>query len=298
MVLIKQKSLLKPLIELFFASALWGFGFIGTIWALQFIGFPAVIFYRFFIAFIVGLAILFLQKVSTKIMIAEFRNAVWPGLFLSTCLILQTWGLKTVSASKSSFITVMYVIIVPILAYFYSKERLNPWHWASVALALLGTALIVDLQWSSWTIGDTVTVGNAFMAAVHIIAIDQLTKKSKNLFAFNVFQSFWTALFALSFAPLDNRWDLMTMNLNGWIGIISLSFGSSLIAFFLQVRSQQVLSPSIASVVFLMESPFTLLFAYFLLGDRLSSSQFVGAGLIIIACLTAVFLQSRQKSTH
>ena len=295
--LIKQESLLKPLTELTIAAAFWGFGFIGTIWALQFIGFSAVIFYRFLISFVVGVLILGFQKVNSQSMLHELKISVWPGAFLASCLVLQTWGLKTVSASKSSFITVMYVVFVPIIAYFWSKEKISRLHWVSVLIALMGTALLVDLQWSTWTLGDSLTVGNAVLAAVHIISIDHFSKRSKNNFAFNVFQSFWTALFALSFSGVDSRWDLMSMNLHGWIGILSLGLGSSLIAFYLQVRAQQTLNPSIASILFLLESPFTLIFAYFLLGERLTHSQIVGAALITIACLSAIFLKSFTEKT-
>jgi drug/metabolite transporter (DMT)-like permease len=133
------------------------------------------------------------------------------------------------------------------------------------------------------------------LAAIHIISIDHFSKKSKDNFTFNVFQSFWTALFALLFAGIDSRWSLMSMNFHGWIGIVSLGLGSSLIAFYLQVRAQQKLSPSVASILFLLESPFTLFFAYWLLGDRLTGSQLVGAALIIIACTSAILMKTRSK---
>jgi drug/metabolite transporter (DMT)-like permease len=137
------------LTELTIAAGFWGFGFVGTIWALEFIGFSAVIFYRFFISFVVGFAIVLIRNVNRKILTHEMKIAIWPAVFLSSCLILQTWGLKTVSASKSSFITVMYVVIVPIIARFWSKENLSRLHWVSVLIALMGTALLVDLQWSA-----------------------------------------------------------------------------------------------------------------------------------------------------
>ena len=65
------------------------------------------------------------------------------------------------------------------------------------------------------------------------------------------------------------------------MGLLMLGIGSTLIAFYLQIKAQKVLSSTVSSLFFLLESPFALLFAFFLLGESLNMKQGIGALLII-----------------
>lgn len=158
-----------------------------------------------------------------------------------------------------------------------------------------GNSLI--LNWNSFDLrhlnaGDFLTLICSLLAAYHIIIVGKRAPLSQNDFAFNTFQSMWTALPCLLLIPISENfqvfqkgsWNLFALDSLGWIGMISLTLGSSLIAFFLQVRAQRVLSPSTASLLFLLESPVSFFFAFTLLGERLSSLQLFGAFLILLSC--------------
>lgn len=285
MALTKQKSSPKPLIELGIASLFWGFGFIGVIWAVQSISPSAIVFYRFFGAFIFTTLFIypFLNKKHISIK-KEFELGFLPGLALAFTLIFQTWGLKYTTATKSSFITTLYVVIVPFISAYFLKQKLPLKHWLWVSIALLGTVLIVELKNFNLNIGDSLTLVNSFAAAVHIILIDSRSKLSSNTLLLNATQSFWVALFAFPLMLVENQWSLLHLNSKAWIGLLSLTFGSSLIAFTLQAKAQKTLSPSIASLMFLLESPISWGFAILLLGESLNIPQAIGALLILIAC--------------
>ena len=274
----------RALIELIFAGVLWGFGFIGTVWCLQFLSPAAILSYRFGMAFLASLIILIFRKVPLAILKNELRLAFVPALILWLCLMTQTFGLKYTTATNSTFITTLYVVIVPLLHSLSGQEKLHWLHWFCVFLALLGTGFIVqvqDLSELNW--GDLLTLICALFAALHILLIGQRALNTQNDFALNAFQAFWICLFSLLFFPFSEKWDLSVLNDKGWIGLFVLCFGS-LIAFYLQVRSQKILSPSVVSLLFLLESPAACLFAYWLLNEQLSSWQWLGAGLILVAC--------------
>lgn len=270
------------------AGTLWGFGFVATVWALQSLSTPAIIFYRFFGAFLIGLLLLLLWKKPWSLLKSEALLTLSPGLILWFMLLFQTYGLQMTTATNSGFITTLYVIWVPLFRFLYHRERMGWLYWISVAMALAGTLLI--LNWNSFDIqhlntGDFLTLICSILAAYHIIIVGKRAPLSKNDFAFNTFQSMWTALPCLLLIPISQKWNLMALDSLGWIGMVSLTFGSSLIAFFLQVRAQRVLSPSTASLLFLLESPVSCFFAFSLLGERLSSLQFFGAFLILLSCI-------------
>lgn len=275
----------RALFELTIAGALWGFGFIGTVWCLRFLSPSAILFYRFALSFFVSALFLAAVRLPASIWKNEFKLGLVPGIFLWLTLIFQTWGLQHTTATNSTFITTLYVILVPLLRALAGNERLHWQHWFCVFLALLGTGFIVQIQKISvlnW--GDLLTLICAVFAAVHILVIGQRANKTKNDIAFNAFQSFWVAAFALALFPVTSHWSFDSFDTKAWIGIFALGLGSSLIAFYLQIRSQKKISPSVVSLLFLLESPFSCFFAYWLLNEQLSPWQWMGAGLILLAC--------------
>lgn len=288
--MIKPKFILRPLtkqrayLELTLAGALWGFGFIAAVWALRGLNPAALTFYRFFFAFVVGWLIL--AAMDRKNLFADWRLGLVPGFFIWATLILQTWGLLTTTATNSGFITTLYIVIVPLIRSFSHKERLSNLHWIWVGFALAGTGLIVQVQnMNTWRIGDFLTLLCAFGASFHILSVDKRAKKAKSEFGMNVYQSFWAMLLSTTLIFWQPGWDLGNLNLEGWLGLLSLAFASSMLAFYLQVRAQKVVPPSTASLLFLLESPFSALFAFILLQESLNFHQWIGAGLILLACV-------------
>lgn len=294
--------MLKPLIELIVAGALWGFAFTATMWTLEGLDAPGILIYRFLGAAFFGLVPLFLfartreglwQKIKD-----EGRIAWIPGLMLFATLALQTFGLLWTTATKSAFITTMYVIIVPVVSHFTGQDRTRPRHALWVFLALVGLALFQDLHWENWTFGDTLTVGAAFAAMGHILVLAKFAPKSKSPYILNLWQLFWTGALAIFLLPLGPRMDITALNPLGLFGMITLIFGSGLLAFYLQIRAQEKLPPNLVSLIFLLESPFSALFAFILLGERFSGMQWAGGILILAACAAAVISRDPIKAEH
>ncbi|MBX3017768.1 MAG: DMT family transporter [Bdellovibrionaceae bacterium] len=294
--------MLKPLIELTVAGALWGFAFTATMWTLAGLDAPGILIYRFLGAAFFGLVPLFLfartreglwQKIKD-----EGRIAWIPGIMLFATLALQTFGLLWTTATKSAFITTMYVIIVPIVSHFTRQDRTRPRHALWVFLALVGLALFQDLHWENWNFGDTLTVGAAFAAMAHILVLAKYAPLSKSPYILNLWQLFWTGALAIFLIPLGPRMDLGALNSLGIFGMVTLIFGSGLLAFYLQIRAQEKLPPNLVSLIFLLESPFSALFAFLLLGERFSGMQWAGGFLILAACAAAVISRESIKPEH
>ena len=298
------------MIELTIAGGFWGFGFIAAIWALRGMGPLSVTGWRFAIAAAFGLggSLLIPQLRQTLCDIRQFRLAMIPGLLLCGTLCLQTWALQFTTATKSAFITTLYVLMVPLLERFLLKRRLPRFHLLYVSVALIGVALICDLQ-SIWletpnldhlsaaavaknrlNIGDVVTFLCAVMATLHILWFGVIAKKIGSSFTFNNFQSVLAGLIPLSVSLVLEPAPRPSFDDLSLVGLLLLAFGSTLIAFALQVRAQKHISPSLASLLFLLESPFSALFAIAFLGEGLRPIQWAGAGLILVAAaLSSLF---------
>jgi len=171
--------------------------------------------------------------------------------------------------------------------------------WLCVATALMGTALIVNVGVDSINFGDVLTFICALAAAVQIYWLGLVSPRVRHPFAFNLLQASWGALVCFPvvfFVPLADKIAVMhTWPLMAWAGLASLTLGSTVIAFFLQVRAQAHLSPTVSSLIFLLESPFALIFALLLLGETLGFTESIGATLIFLSALAASLIEARRK---
>lgn len=289
-------------LELTFAGSLWGFGFIASVWALREMGPLTIIGMRFALATVVGLVISWaIPSLRRDLNWASMRLALMPGLLLSITLVLQTWGLMYTTATKSGFITCLYVLIVPLMERLWLKKRLPRYHLLFAFIALIGVALICDLPSVllrstnpaaanaklMWNFGDLLTFLCAIAASLQILWFAFISDRIRSAFVFNIWQSVWAGMIPFALALTVGRpplWPSQTLPL---VGLLTLAFGSTLIAFAFQVRAQKKLSPSLASLLYLLESPFATLFAIYFLDESLRTAQWVGAGLIMTAVLSS-----------
>ena len=305
----------RAIIELSIAGALWGFGFVAAYWSLGVGGPITITGWRFVIAGLIGLVSYFaIQKLKGHtlrfdVFQAYLRAAWWPGVFIATLLVLQTWGLQYTTATKSGFITCLYVLIVPMIQPFVGGPKPSRAVLISAVGSLIGVALMCGLlntllsgealdARSRLNIGDFLTLIAAFAASFHILAIDRIGARLGSHFdsyKFNTAQSFMagvpTLAIALAIEPnagsfLFRLSEPLTTGASSWTGLIgftSLAIGSTLIAFALQVRAQKHIPPATASLLFLLESPFAALFAALLLGEVTTTIQLLGGAIILLS---------------
>lgn len=296
---------LKPLTknravaELIFAGVIWGFGFVATVMALEAFSPIEALTYRFVIATVIGEIIAWIVKgPSLRPAKEDLWRALPAGIFLSGTLILQTIGLKFTTATNSGFITSLYVIIVPIVNVFIFRARSEWLTYLFAAIALVGTFMLIGGSWEQINKGDLWTLACSFTAAFHIIYIGKISNKVGNAFRFNNFQSFWCLIILAPFLMFQDHITFYTPHWSPWLGVLSLGIASSVIAFYLQIRTQKVLSDSTASMLFLLESPFAAFWGYLFLHEKLGFSQTLGAVLILAAsALQILFAPSKKEGT-
>ena len=152
-----------------------------------------------------------------------------------------------------------------------------------MALSLLGAALICQLDSLEVSFGDWLTLGCAVAAAFQIIEVGRLTQRARSAYIFTLGQSLWASVPPLVGALLVEKAPAFPLSGKSLAGIAVLIFGCTLLAFVVQSRAQRVLSPPVVSLLFLLESPFAALFAYFLLGETMTVAQLAGGALILTA---------------
>lgn len=285
-------------LEMVLAAFFWGFGFIATVWVLQVMGPLWATASRFGLAFALGLLLILVWPSQRRFWNRQtLAQAFVPGLLLSLTLILQTWGLQYTSAGRSGFITGLYVVFVPLLESWWAQTSINYLHLLVVAVALLGTALMVNLTGGGWNIGDLITFGCTLFASWQICWLGRISGAIASPLNFNILQCFWAALVSLPFALILENLPRWPQHWQPWAGMLSLVLGSTWIAFSLQIRAQGRVSAATASLLFLLESPIALGFSIWLLSERVAAKELLGAGLILLACVLAIWVERIRVST-
>lgn len=291
----------RAVTELTLAGVIWGASFMAAKFCLESFSTYNLLMSRFLLAFFVGISIMliFKPKLTREIWRNEFRHSWLVGLFLGLTLWLQTYGLNFTSATKSSFITSLYVVLIPVIMVLFYRQPSRIGVYAAAVLALVGMYFLVDPHGGSFNQGDIFTFGCAITSSFHIIYTGWNSKKSHNSFLFNVFQNLWSFVFLLPFYFLEkDPLRLTHFDLKIGISFLVMAVGCSMIGFFLQIRAQKVLSTQLSSMLCLLEGPFATMFAFTLGAESLTMTQFLGAAIILGSCSLAVFLEPKDLLSH
>jgi drug/metabolite transporter (DMT)-like permease len=286
----------RALAELVFAGAIWGLSFIAIRWSLLSFTPLWLNTLRFLISFLAALPfVLYFSRGRRALLFADSRLSFLPGLYLGATLILQTFGIRLTSIAKSSFITCLYVVFVPVVARLWLKHPFTLLHAFCVFLSLCGAAILCELHSLSMNFGDFLTLLCALFATLQIIEVGRVTQRVQSAFGFTVWQSFWACLLPLAGALIWEPLPQGPVHSLAVLGLAILSVGATLLAFAIQTRAQRVISPAVVSLLFLLESPFAVVFALLLLNEPITPHQIVGGTLILIASALSVLVDSRKK---
>ena len=255
---------------LILATLFWGWTFPVVKEAIAIIPIFAFLAIRFFLATLLMLPLTGLPK----------RRSAKTGLLLGGLLFavfaFQTLGLAYTSASKCAFITGLNVIWVA------AVTARNTRAWLAVGFALGGLWLLTEPQ-GGLTVGDLLTLVCSLFIAAHILVLDRLTSDSDSgQLAVIQFAVVAVLCAVVSFFFEENRLP------DVWSGeiifaLLLTAIGATVFSFWAQTHFQRYTTPVRVGVIFILEPVFAALFAVLFYGERLSSTAWAGAGLVLMA---------------
>ena len=103
----------------------------------------------------------------------EVKAGVAIGVAIALGYGLQTWGLQTISSSKSAFITAMYVPLVPLLQWLCLGRMPGVMSCVGIVLAFIGLILLAGPENNllALGVGEMITLASAVAIAAEIILI-------------------------------------------------------------------------------------------------------------------------------
>jgi drug/metabolite transporter (DMT)-like permease len=202
----------------------------------------------------------------------------------------QTVGLKYTTATNAGFITSIYVVLAPLLAYAIYKISIDRVDIAGAILAFIGVYLLSG--YSGFNLGDLLILACAFAFALEIAMISYYSRKTNpTMLAF--WQIFAVAVLSAPLAVFTTT--DFEINRDVLLALIITAFFATFVAKMLQNWLQRYTKPSDAAVIMSMEGVFSHIFAVAMLGESLSHTQYVGAMLIVIA---VVIVSLRASKNH
>ncbi len=261
-------------------SAAWGMAFVVMKDAIERQSVNNFLFTRFSLAVIVMVALK--PQVLLKLDRDLIIRAGSAGIFLGLGYIFQTLGLARTGAAITGFVTGLYVVFTPLLAYFFLKERLTKLIWACVFIATIGLGLL-SIRGFSVGIGEMLVLASAFFFAAHIIALGKWSS-GRDVYAMTIVQLAMCALLS-GLASIPEGYSAPP-DYGVWAVVVFTAVICTAVAFVVQTWSQAHMTTTKVAVILTMEVVFAALFAIIFGGERLTLQATLG-GLMV---LTAMFM--------
>lgn len=287
---------------LILTAAIWGFAFVAQRVGAQYVGAFTFNGIRFALGALSLIPlIIFLDKRKEKSEDAtekpSLKSTLIPGivvgLILYTGATLQQVGLNYTTVGNASFITGLYMVFVPIIGIFL-KHKIGKNSWVGVILAIIGLYLLSINENFSISYGDLLEVIGAVFWAVHILAIDNFTKRIDPL-KLSFMQFATCSILSLITAFLFE--DITMSGISS--ALIPILYGGLLsvgIAYTLQVVAQKNAKPSHAAIILSMESVFGAIGGAIILGESMSGRGYLGCALILAGILVSQINFSPEKA--
>ena len=208
------------------------------------------------------------------VLVLSFFAGVWA----------QQAALQTASVTNGGFITVLYVIFTPVVAFLFFRTKPHPIVYLGAPMALIGIYFLTGADLRAFTFGDVLLVLCAISWAVQIAVLAPLVQETGMPITMSA--ACFAATAVLSFVGMlgleHPTWEAISA---GWVEILYTGVMSTSIAFTLQAIGQQYVPPANAAIILSAESLFAALAGAIALGERLPPLGYLGAALIFVAIL-------------
>ena len=270
---------------LLLAAFIWGIAFVAQSVGMDYMGPCTFNAARFFIGGIVLLPVIWTKErmeakkgatgapAKKKKFGALLPGGVCCGIALCAASLLQQFGIRYTSVGKAGFLTTLYIVIVPLLGIFVRRIP-GVKVWCSVVVALIGMYLLCISGSVRIGLGDALVIGCAFVFSIHILVVDHFAEQVDGV-KLSCLQFLTSGVICLVLAFLTEH--------SSWNG------------YTLQVVGQKKVEPTAASLLLSMESVFSVLAGWVILGQKLSARELLGCALMFAAVI-CVQLPDKKKT--
>lgn len=270
-------------ISLSIVAIIWGSGFVASAVSLEHFTPYQILAIRFLVGVLL-LSLVFFKKFKMIKKSTIMKGSI-IGIFLYLAFVLQTVGLQYTTPSKNAFLTAVNVVIVPFIAFFIYKRKMNKFELFGAILAVTGVGAISLKLTAEVNVGDLLTLLCAVGFAFHIFYTAQFVKDEDPVLL-TIVQMAVAAILGF-IAVLFKGETSFSLNVEGVSSVLYLGVFSTTIAFLLQTFAQKYTSETNAAIILSTEALWGTVFSIILLSEVITLKMIIGAVLILFAIITS-----------
>lgn len=210
------------------------------------------------------------------------KGGVLAGVVLFIAFSINQYCMIYADAGKAGFITSLYIIFVPLLAVFL-KHKLQSNVKISIAIALAGLYLLCAKDVMSFNSWDLWLLVSAFFFAVHIMILNQYSRKS-NPIKLSALQFLVAGVLSAPFMFIFENPEITSI-IEGWKPILFISLVVTAGAYTLQIFGHKAVKPVLATLILSSEAVFAVLCGVVILNETLSAREIVGCAVMFCAVI-------------
>jgi len=211
---------------------------------------------------------------------------VLRSLFLFLSTIFFFYAISIISLAEALTLAFISPIIATILSFFILKERVGPRRWIAVIMGFIGVLFVIRPGFAEVNMATVGAVCAGICYAFYVISTRKLSSIDSPLMTL-IFTGLSGAIVISLIVPFF--WS--SLNLNGWLILISLAAIGTL-AHFLLILSLNYAEASKLAPLAYSEIIMNVIIGYYFFGDF--PNQWIWIGLIIIIA-SGVYISLREN---
>lgn len=277
----KHTSLLARL-GLVLAAIIWGSAFVVMKNTVDVFPPFLLLFFRFAAGCLV-LALIFIKRLR-HITGPLFLRGCLLGLLLGIAYSVQTIGLMDTTPGKNAFLTTVYCVLVPFLAYVIFRRKPDKFNWIAAVLCMAGVGLVSLTGDLTIGRGDLLTLISGIFYALHIVCVDRFASKDDPVLL--TIGQFFSAAIGCGMVSLCTESMPVAIPADAWLGLGYLAVFSTALALLLQNVGQKYVPPAGASILLSLESVFGVFFSVLYYGETVTPR--LALGFLLIFCAVVI----------
>ena len=281
----KDTRQLRATFLLLLTAVIWGLAFVAQEVGAEYLGTFSFNGIRFLMgaASLIPVIALFERESVDAVKIRRLLGgSLLAGTVLFTASALQQYGVQLgTPAGKAGFITGLYTVIVPLLSLLLFRRKTHALVWVGAVLAVAGLLMLhLDENFNlKIGAGECCLLAGSVMWAVHILVIDKfVTTLSPLKFSLGQF-----AVCGIESMICALLWESITLPAVQ-SAALPLFYGGIMsvgVAYTCQALGQKDSDPTVAAIVFSMESVFSVIGGVIILHAHMAWQAYAGCGLIL-----------------
>jgi drug/metabolite transporter (DMT)-like permease len=211
------------------------------------------------------------------------------GIFLGFGYIFQTLGLERTGAAITGFVTGLYIVLTPLFAWLFLKEKISRFVWICIAIATIGLGFL-SIHGFSVGFGELLVFVSAIFYALHIISLSQWSS-GRDPYAMTLVQLVMCAFLA-GIASIPGGYS-PPPDAGVWGVVVFTAIFATAIAFIIQTWAQAHMTSTKVAVILTMEVVFAAIFAIAFGGETLTLQSAIG-GILVVGAMYLIVIKEEK----